>query len=160
MPLLNIVSNKSFSSLEKQDIAKEITNLMIETWRVLPDKIQVQILSVSDDEMYRGGVAPTNRAFLCLSRKISLDSNEYYKIPVKNLNIEKLLVVSIDTWTGVSFVDKSSLVKKITEYFVEKYKILGDNVVIYIREIIPENWFQNGISGRHPNFLNKSRNLE
>lgn len=43
MPLLTIISNKKFSSIEKQEIIKVTTDSVIEKWNVLPDKIQVHI---------------------------------------------------------------------------------------------------------------------
>ena len=81
MPLLTIISNKKFSSIEKQEIIKVTTDSVIEKWNVLPDKIQVHI--------------------------------------------------SI----GLSLGDKTSLVNQLTQYFATKYKISGDNIVIYIREL-------------------------
>lgn len=39
MPLLTIISNKKFSSIEKQEIIKVTTDSVIEKWNVLPDKI-------------------------------------------------------------------------------------------------------------------------
>lgn len=51
MPLLTIISNKKFSSIEKQEIIKVTTDSVIEKWNVLPDKIQVHISIVGDNEI-------------------------------------------------------------------------------------------------------------
>ena len=160
MPLLTIISNKKFSSIEKQEIIKVTTDSVIEKWNVLPDKIQVHISIVGDNEISRGGVAPANPKFGILSRRISVTTDDYYSSPNSNMDLEELVTISIDTWTGLSLGDKTSLVNQLTQYFATKYKISGDNIVIYIREITPENWFQNGISGRNPEFLNKSREVK
>lgn len=160
MPLLTIISNKNFSSIEKQEIMKVATDFVIEEWNVLPDKIQVHISTVGDDEVSRGGVSPINSQFGILSRRISIKSDDYYASPSLISDVEKLVMISIDTWTGLSLVSKINLVNKLTQYFMTKHKISGDNTVIYIREIIPENWFQNSISGRNPDFLNKSREVK
>lgn len=95
-----------------------------------------------------------------MSRRISVTTDDYYSSPNSNMDLEELVTISIDTWTGLSLGDKTSLVNQLTQYFATKYKISGDNIVIYIREITPENWFQNGISGRNPEFLNKSREVK
>ena len=58
MPLITIISNKKFSSIEKQEIIKVTTDSVIEKWNVLPDKIQVHISIVGDNEISRGGVSP------------------------------------------------------------------------------------------------------
>lgn len=117
-------------------------------------------LKVHINEISRGGVSPANSKFGILSRRISVTTDDYYSSPNSNMDLEELVTISIDTWTGLSLGDKTSLVNQLTQYFATKYKISGDNIVIYIREITPENWFQNGISGRNPEFLNKSREVK
>ena len=135
MPLLTIISNKKFSSIEKQEIIKVTTDSVIEKWNVLPDKIQVHISIVGDNEISRGGVSPANSKFGILSRRISVTTDDYYSSPNSNMDLEELVTISIDTWTGLSLGDKTSLVNQLTQYFATKYKISGDNIVIYIREL-------------------------
>ena len=83
MPLLTIISNKKFSSIEKQEIIKVTTDSVIEKWNVLPDKIQVHISIVGDNEISRGGVSPANSKFGILSRRISVTTDDYYSSPNK-----------------------------------------------------------------------------
>ena len=160
MPLFNIVSNKNFSTKEKQDVSRTLTDLLIDNWKVLPDKIQTQISIVNDDEMARGGVSLSNESFSKLSRRTTIGKESYYTSLNINDGKETLITITIDTWTGFSFVDKTNLATKITQYLIDEHNFLGDNIVIYFRDIIPENWFQNGISGRNPEFLSKSRNVK
>lgn len=84
MPLLTIISNKKFSSIEKQEIIKVTTDSVIEKWNVLPDKIQVHISIVGDNEISRGGVSPANPKFGILSRRISVTTDDYYSSPNSN----------------------------------------------------------------------------
>lgn len=156
MPLFTIDSTRRFSDNEKDEMASFITKATVSQLHVFPDKIQVLIHNVGKNDSYRGGYSPISPEFNIKSRINSQDFQESYYTDKFNHD-EDLITIVVDSFSGFSFLDKSLLMKTITAYMVKNYNISGDNVVGFIHDISPENWFQNGTSGRDPEFLTKSR---
>lgn len=156
MPLFTIDSTRSFSDDEKNELALFITKTTVSLFHVFPDKIQVVIHNLEKNDAFRGGYSPMDPDFNKKSRINSKDYKDSYYTD-KFTNEENLITIVVDTFSGFSFLDKSSLMNTITTYIIKKYNVSGDNIVGFIHDISPENWFQNGTSGRDPEFLTKSR---
>lgn len=157
MPYFKIYTSFPLSVQEKVALLKQVTETAVTIFKVFPDKVQASIIPLTDSSISRGGVTPSQHEFSNNSRFVSQNfTDSYFQGKAKN---EKLIIVELDVWANYDLTQKSHVFRSITQYASQEYALPGDNVLGIVREMKPENWFQNGVSGSNNDFLKLSRSL-
>lgn len=158
MPFYTVTTSIKMDKVQKREVISKITELTIKLLNVPPDKIQVMIQTLEKECIGRAGVTLDNVNFSKDSRTIQSEPKKsYYNDLPRN---EDMVSIELDIWDGFNFEQKEVLVKGINEFLIEKFNLSGDNVLILIRDMSPNNWAQNGVFGGKEEFLEISRNYK
>ena len=158
MPFYNVTTSIKMDKVQKKEVISKITELTIKLLSVPPDKIQVMIQTLEKECIGRAGVTLDNANFSKDSRTIQLEPKKsYYNDLPRN---EDMVSIELDIWDGFNIEQKEVLVKGINEFLIEKFNLSGDNILILIRDMSPNNWAQNGVFGGKKEFLEISRNYK
>ena len=157
MPLIRIDTTVSLDRPTRTSLGALATQKIVQHWSVAPDKIQVLVTAKDPDSAFRAGVCPEAEEFGEKSRTTDSDFAHPYIPRFGDNDSDDLVIVSIDTWSGFSFKEKHALVSDLTQEIQDLLRVPGDNVIVLIHDMSPENWYQNGVSGRDQDFLSKSR---
>lgn len=72
-------------------------------------------------------------------------------------NVDGMAIIKIDIWNTFDQETKDKWVNELTQVTSKYTHAPLDKVLILIREMIPGNWGQSGVTGAHADFLSKSR---
>lgn len=155
MPFYTISTSIKMNNIQKREVVYKVTELTIKELNVPPDKIQVILQTIERDCIGRAGVTLDNDKFSEDSRLVQLEPKKsYYDDLPRN---EDMISVELDIWDSFNIEQKEILSQKINKFFVDKFNLSGDNILIIIRDVSPNNWVQNGILGGRTDFLQESR---
>jgi len=158
MPFYTVTTSLKMDKDQKRDVIYGITELTIRLLSVAPDKIQVTIHTSEKENIGRAGVTLDNDNFSENSRLVQWEPKKsYYNDSPKS---EDLVTIELDIWDSFNVEQKEILVKEINEFFMRKFNLSGDNILILVRDMVPSNWVQNGVIGGRKEFLEKSRNYK
>lgn len=155
MPFFTVNTSLTLSEYLKKEIIHKVTEITTMLLDVPPDKIQVITQELSRDNWGKAGATLEDSNFSEKSRLINWNSEEtYYNGDLKK---EDMVLIKVDVWSVYNQEQKDKWVKQLTDYFTGTLKISKDNILILIRDMVPGNWAQTGITGANENFLNYSR---
>lgn len=158
MPFYTVTTSLKMDKADKKKIIYGITELTIKLLNIPPDKIQVTIHNSEKENLGRAGETLDNENFSENSRLVQWEpKSSYYDALPKS---EDMVIVELDIWDNFSIEQKEKLVNQINEFFMKTFDLSGDNILILIRDMSPNNWTQNGIIGGRKEFLEKSRNYK
>lgn len=83
------------------------------------------------------------------------NTQESYHTPANT--VDGMAIITIDIWNTFDQETKDIWVKQLTQTTSKFTHAPLDKVLIVIREMIPGNWGQSGVTGADPDFLSKSR---
>ncbi|WP_297420042.1 tautomerase family protein [Clostridium sp.] len=158
MPFYTVTTSILMNKVQKRDVIYGITELTIKLLNIAPDKIQVTIHTSEKESLGRAGVTLDNENFSEDSRLVQWEPKKsYYNDSSRS---EDMVIIELDIWDSFNVEQKEILVKEINEFFIKKFNLSGDNILILVRDMIPSNWTQNGIIGGKKEFLEKSRSYK
>lgn len=155
MPLIEVKTWPTMSIEEKKEFIYSVTELTTKLLKIVPDKIQIVIHELPKENWGKAGAVATDAAFAEKSRIINWDSQESYQ--TQENSIDGMAIIAIDIWNTFEQVTKDKWVNQLTQITSEFTHAPIDKVLIVIREMIPGNWGQSGVTGADPDFLSKSR---
>lgn len=155
MPYFTVNTSIKLDTTQKQEIINFLSVTTSECLGIFMDKIQVTIQSRDRESFGRAGTSLSQQNFGSESRVLCKEPyTSYYNTPILS---EELVIIELDMWKNSNNEGKKKLFDAITLYFKKTFSIPGDNILILIRDMPPSAWFQNGVSGDDPMFLEKSR---
>lgn len=155
MPLIELKTWPTMSKEEKKEFIYSVTELTTKLLKIVPDKIQIVIHELPKENWGKAGAVATDAEFVVKSRMINWHSQESY--PTQASNVDGMAIIAIDIWNTFDQVTKNQWVSQLTQIASQFTHAPMDNVLIVIREMIPGNWGQSGVTGADPEFLSKSR---
>lgn len=139
----------------KKEFIYEVTELTIKRLKIVPAKIQVLITEL-EKENFGGSVAVASDAiFAGKSRVSNWETKESYD--TRDRKVDGMAIIKIDIWNTFDQETKDKWVNKLTQLTSKCTHAPLDKVLILIREMIPGNWGQSGVTGADKDFLSKSR---
>ncbi|MED1471219.1 tautomerase family protein [Bacillus salipaludis] len=155
MPLIEVNTWPTMSTEEKKEFIYNVTELTTKFLKIVPDKIQVLINEREKENWGKAGAVAIDATFAEKSRVVNWDTKESYHTP--DSNIDGMAIITIDIWNTFDQDTKDKWVNQLT-LITSKYTHAPlDKVLIVIREMIPGNWGQSGVTGADKDFLSKSR---
>ncbi|TVY03085.1 tautomerase family protein [Cohnella terricola] len=155
MPLITLHTWPTMTKEQKKEFIFKITELTTQELQIVPDKIQVLIQELEKENWGKAGSAASNPDFAQESRVIDWETKESYHKHADDIN--GMAVVTIDVWNTFDQATKDRWVQSLTQLIVNFTHAPLDKVLIVIREMIPGNWGQSGVTGADKDFLSKSR---
>ncbi|WP_145950092.1 tautomerase family protein [Paenibacillus sp. Y412MC10] len=155
MPLITINTWPTMTKEQKKDFIYKLTELTYQELKIVPDKIQVLIQELDKENWGKAGSAASNPKFAHESRVIDWETKESYHKQTGDIN--GMVVVTIDIWNTFDQVTKDKWVNELTQIIAQFTHAPLDKILIVIREMIPGNWGQSGVTGANKDFLSKSR---
>lgn len=143
------------STEEKKEFIYEVTELTIKQLKIVPDKIQVLITELEKENLGKAGAVASDATFAGKSRVSNWETKESYDTPGRN--IDGMAIIKIDIWNTFDQDTKDKWVNELTQVTSKYTHATLDKVLILIREMIPGNWDQSGVTGADKDFLSKSR---
>ncbi len=123
--------------------------------KIVPDKIQVLITELEKENWGKAGAVASDATFAEKSRVSDWETKESYYTP--GCNVNGMAIIKIDIWNTFDQETKDKWVKELTQVTSKYTHAPLDKVLILIREMIPGNWGQSGVTGSNADFLSKSR---
>lgn len=157
MPYIVLSTWPTMSKEDKKDFIYEVTDLTTNLLQIVPDKIQVLVQEVEKENWGKAGASASEPNFAHKSRLTNWSTKESYHTPDNEIN--GMAVVTIDIWNTFDQELKDMWVKQLTHLTNKFTHAPLDKVLIVIREMIPGNWGQSGVTGADKDFLSKSRIL-
>jgi 4-oxalocrotonate tautomerase len=157
MPLITLNTWPTMSMEEKKKYIYKVTELTAKELQMIPDKIQVLIQESEKENWGKAGAAAIEADFAYKSRITDWSTKDSYGS--KDSHIEGMSIITIDIWNTFNQETKNRWVARLTELTSQLTHAPSDKVLIVIREMIPGNWGQSGVTGADSDFLTKSRIL-
>lgn len=157
MPLIYVDTWPGISSGIKSKWIYKATQITSEFLNIPPDKIQVLIRELPQENWGKAGAVPTDCDFAEKSRIINWQTKESYD-DGKSL-VSNMVVVTIDAWNICNQEQKDEWTKLLTFLTVDLLEAPLDKVLVLIRDMPPGNWSQAGITGANSEYLNLSRQI-
>ncbi|ANC20398.1 4-oxalocrotonate tautomerase [Bacillus cereus] len=155
MPLIELNTWPTMSTEEKKEFIYNVTELTIKLLKIVPDKIQVLITELEKENWGKAGAVASDATFAEKSRVSDWETKESYDTPGRNVN--GMAIIKIDIWNTFDQETKDKWVNELTQVTSKYTHAPLDKVLILIREMIPGNWGQSGVTGANADFLSKSR---
>ncbi|MBL0387619.1 tautomerase family protein [Tumebacillus sp. ITR2] len=155
MPFLSVDTWSGLSVETKKAFLYQATRRTSELLNIPPDKIQVLIRESASENWSKAGAHVTDSDFAAKTRLT--DWNTSYddgQSPISNMT-----VITIDVWNFYNQEQKDAWVRELTILSGELLGTPADSVLILIRDMVPGNWGQTGVTGASSNFLTDSRRL-
>lgn len=105
--------------------------------------------------MGKAGAVASDATFAEKSRVSNWETKESYD--TSDRNVDGMAIIKIDIWNTFDQETKDKWVNELTQVTSKYTHAPLDKVLILIREMIPGNWGQSGVTGAHADFLSKSR---
>lgn len=157
MPLITLNTWPTMSKEEKKQYIYKITELTTNDLQIVPDKIQVLIQEIEKENWGKAGATATEPDFANKSRVTNWSTKDSYGS--KDSRIEGMAIVTVEIWNTFNQDTKNKWVSSLTKLTSKFTHAPSDKVLIVIREMIPGNWGQSGVTGADSDFLTKSRTL-
>lgn len=103
----------------------------------------------------KAGAIALDATFSEKSRVINWDTKDSYD--TMSSKIDGMAIIKIDVWDTFDQETKDLWVNQLTQLTSRYTQAPSDKVLILIREMIPGNWGQSGVTGADRDFLSKSR---
>ncbi len=142
---------------QKRELIYAITELTVSVLQIVPDKIQVLIQEVERENWGKAGAAASDPNFAHDSRLTNWATKESYHSDGNE--IRGMAIATIDIWNTFDQETKDHWVMRLSHLIHTFTNAPLDKILIVIREMIPGNWGQSGVTGADPDFLTKSRAL-
>lgn len=155
MPFIELKTWPTMSTEEKKEFIYTVTELTTTLLQIVPDKIQVIITELVKENWGKAGAVASDASFAELSRVVNWDTKESYH--TLDSNIDGMAIITIDIWNTFDQDTKDKWVNQLTQLTSTLTHAPIDKVLIVIREMIPGNWGQSGVTGADKDFLSKSR---
>ncbi|MDA2188648.1 tautomerase family protein [Bacillus cereus] len=155
MRLIELNTWPTMSTEEKKEFIYHVTELTIKLLKIVPDKIQVLITELEKENWGKAGAVASDATFAEKSRVSDWETKESYYTP--GCNVNGMAIIKIDIWNTFDQETKDKWVKELTQVTSKYTHAPLDKVLILIREMIPGNWGQSGVTGSNADFLSKSR---
>lgn len=155
MPLIELNTWPTMSEEEKNEFIVTVTESTTKLLKIVPDKIQILINELEKENWGKAGAVATDANFAEKSRVINWDTKESYH--TQSSKVDGMAIITIDIWNTFDQESKDIWVNKLTQITSEYTHAPLDKVLIVIREMIPGNWGQSGVTGADTEFLAKSR---
>ncbi|MFF2176148.1 4-oxalocrotonate tautomerase family protein [Lysinibacillus sp. NPDC058147] len=155
MPLIELKTWPTMSKEEKKDYIFSVTELTTKLLKIVPDKIQIVIHELAKENWGKAGAVANDTNFAEKSRVVNWETKESYQKQASN--VDGMTIIAIDIWDTFDQVIKDKWVNQLTQITSKFTHAPMDKVLIVIREMIPGNWGQSGITGANKDFLSKSR---
>ncbi len=143
------------SNEEKKEYIFSVTELTTKLLKIVPDKIQIVIHELAKENWGKAGAVANDTNFAENSRVVNWETKETYQTQASN--VDGMAIITIDIWDTFDQVIKDKWVNQLTQITSKFTHAPMDKVLIVIREMIPGNWGQSGITGADKDFLSKSR---
>ncbi|WGV57476.1 tautomerase family protein [Brevibacillus brevis] len=157
MPFIVLNTWPAMSKDMKKEFIAQTTELTTNELKIVPDKIQVLIHELEKENWGKAGASATDHDFALKSRRINWVTEESYHTDDSEIN--GMAVVTVDIWNTFDQVTKDKYVNDLTHLTMKFTSAPLDKVLILIREMVPGNWGQSGVTGADKDFLSKSRQL-
>lgn len=155
MPLIELKTWPTMSNEEKKEYIFSVTELTTKLLKIVPDKIQIVIHELAKENWGKAGAVANDTNFAENSRVVNWETKETYQTQASN--VDGMAIITIDIWDTFDQVIKDKWVNQLTQITSKFTHAPMDMVLIVIREMIPGNWGQSGITGADKDFLSKSR---
>ncbi|UBR31458.1 tautomerase family protein [Bacillus sp. SD-4] len=155
MPLIELNTWPTMSTEEKKEFIYNVTELTIKRLKIVPDKIQVLITELEKENWGKAGAVASDATFAEKSRVSNWETKESYDTP--SGNVDGMAIIKIDIWNTFDQETKDKWVNELTQVTSKYTHAPLDKVLILIREMIPGNWGQSGVTGADKDYLSKSR---
>ncbi|PJO44548.1 tautomerase family protein [Lysinibacillus xylanilyticus] len=155
MPLIELKTWPTMSKEEKKEYIFSVTELTTKLLNIVPDKIQIVIHELAEENWGKAGAIATDANFAEKSRVVNWETKESYQ--TQESNVDGMAIIAIDIWNTFDQMTKDKWVNQLTQTTSKFTHAPFDKVLIVIREMIPGNWGQSGVTGADPDFLSKSR---
>ncbi|MFJ7887098.1 4-oxalocrotonate tautomerase family protein [Lysinibacillus xylanilyticus] len=155
MPLIELKTWPTMSKEEKKEYIFSVTELTTKLLNIVPDKIQIVIHELAKENWGKAGAVANDANFAEKSRVVNWETKESYQ--TQESNVDGMAIIAIDIWNTFDQMTKDKWVNQLTQTTSKFTHAPIDNVLIVIREMIPGNWGQSGVTGADPDFLSKSR---
>lgn len=155
MPLIELKTWPTMSKEEKKEYIFSVTELTTKLLNIVPDKIQIVIHELAKENWGKAGAVATDANFAEKSRVVNWETKESYQTQASN--VDGMAIIAIDIWNTFDQMIKDKWVNQLTQITSKFTHAPMDKVLIVIREMIPGNWGQTGVTGADPDFLSKSR---
>ncbi|MBG9453779.1 4-oxalocrotonate tautomerase [Lysinibacillus sphaericus] len=155
MPLIELKTWPTMSNEEKKEYIFSVTELTTKLLKIVPDKIQIVIHELAKENWGKAGAVANDTNFAENSRVVNWETKETYQTQASN--VDGMAIITIDIWDTFDQVIKDKWVNQLTQITSKFTHAPMDKVLIVIREMIPGNWGQSGITGADKDFLSKSR---
>lgn len=155
MPLIELKTWPTMSKEEKKDYIVSVTELTTKLLKIVPDKIQIVIHELAKESWGKAGAVANDANFAEKSRVVNWETKESYQ--TQESNVDGMAIIAIDIWNTFDQMTKDKWVNQLTQTTSKFTHAPIDKVLIVIREMIPGNWGQSGVTGADLDFLSKSR---
>ncbi|SYX84242.1 tautomerase family protein [Paenibacillus alvei] len=155
MPFIELKTWPTMSTEEKKEFIYTVTELTTTLLQIVPDKIQVLITELEKENWGKAGAVASDASFAEQSRVVNWDTKESYH--TLDSSIDGMAIITIDIWNTFDHDTKDKWVNQLTQVTSTLTHAPIDKVLIVIREMIPGNWGQSGVTGADKDFLTKSR---
>ncbi|MEK8198187.1 tautomerase family protein [Lysinibacillus sp. FSL M8-0134] len=155
MPLIEVNTWPSMSTEEKKEFIFTLTELTTNLLKIVPDKIQILIKELEKENWGKAGSVASDPSFADKSRVMNWNTQESYHTQANT--VDGMAIITIDIWNTFDQETKDIWVKQLTQTTSKFTHAPLDKILIVIREMIPGDWGQSGVTGADPNFLSKSR---
>ncbi|NER26772.1 MAG: 4-oxalocrotonate tautomerase [Symploca sp. SIO1C4] len=157
MPLFTVYTWPEISQEIKSKWIYQSTKITVELLNTPPDKIQVLIQEIAQENWGKAGVVPTASDFPHKSRVTNWSTQHSYHN--QQSVVSNMVIITVDAWNVSNQEQKNVWAKKLTDITVSLLNTSPDNVLILFRDMPPSHWSQAGVTGNHSDFLMMSRQL-